>query len=76
MPGKGTVSRIILVDGAMAEVSIPKELVAIYDGRPRVLLEKLEWAGIHPLPIDVLSPELRSLSRSYEIVAIPKGMLG
>ena len=75
MATKKSVAGGIFIDGSTADFAIPKRLVEIYDGKPRVIFKKLEWYGIHPIPIDVLSPELRPLARDYEFMAIPKKML-
>ncbi len=73
---KGSVKGGVIVDGRMFEVTIPAELLKLYQGKPRIVLGRLEWYGIHPLPIEVLAPELRTLGRQFEIFAVPKGMMG
>lgn len=73
---KASVKGGVIIDGRRIEAIIPAELVKLYQGKPRIVLGKLEWYGIHPLPIDALVPALRGLSKEFDIVAVPKGMMG
>lgn len=72
---KKSVKGGIIIDGRTVDFSIPREFVEIFDGRPRVIIKKLEWYGIHPLPVDMLSPQLRDMSKDYEFIAVPREML-
>lgn len=65
----------VIIEGNTIEATVPEELVKVFRGKPRVVLGKLEWYGIHPLPIDVLAPDLRGLGKDFEIFAVPKGMV-
>lgn len=61
--------------GGVVDVTIPKALLNVYRQKPRMVFKKLEWYGIHPLPIDALRPELRELAKDYDVIAVPKAML-
>ena len=61
-------------DPGTLDIVIPPELEKLYGGKPRLLLKRLEWYGIHPLPLDVLGPEIRALTKDYDIIAVPKSM--
>ncbi len=65
----------VIIDGETLDLQIPDEFVTIFKGRPRVLLKKLEWYGIHPLPPELLAGELRNIAKNYMIIAVPKQMI-
>lgn len=66
---------IIVVDGKTLDIRIPKGLIEIFKGEPRFILKKLEWYGIHPIPFDMLSKELKPMNKDYTFIAVPKQML-
>lgn len=72
---KNSVKGGVIIDGNTLEVRIPKEVIEIFKGEPRVIFKKLEWYGIHPLSIEMLSNELKALGKDYTIIAVPKEML-
>lgn len=66
---------VIITEGRTLDTTVPADLVKLFNGRPRILMKRLEWFGIHPLPAAVLSPELRKLQDRFEIIAVPKSMV-
>ena len=63
----------IIIEGL--DFSIPKEMIKLFKDRPRVVWKKVEWFGIHPLPPEALTSELKGLLKEFDIVAVPKGMI-
>lgn len=66
---------VIIVDGNTLDVRIPKGVIDIFKGEPRIILKKLEWYGIHPLPPELLSNELKTMGKDYTFIAVPKEMM-
>jgi hypothetical protein len=68
---KGT----IVTDGQTLDMRIPKKVINLFKGEPRLILKKLEWYGIHPIPIQMLSKELKAMNKDYLIMAVPRKMM-
>jgi hypothetical protein len=64
-----------VVEGQTLDLQIPAELIAVFKGRPRIVFKKLEWYGIHPLPPELLTGELKNLAKDYTVIAVPKQMM-
>ena len=64
----------IIIDAL--DFTIPAEMIKVFRDRPRIIWRKVEWFGIHPIPIDALPSELKNVSKDFDILAVPKGMIG
>lgn len=72
---KRSVKGVIIVDGRTLDMRIPVNVIETFKGEPRLILKKLEWYGIHPIPIEMLSRELRGMNKDYVFMAVPKEMM-
>lgn len=72
---KGSVKGVVVTDGRTLDMRIPMNVIEMFKGEPRLILKKLEWYGIHPVPIEMLSRELRAMNKDYVFMAVPKEMM-
>ena len=71
---KKSVKRVVTSANTL-DMRIPKNVIEAFRGEPRLIFKKLEWYGIHPIPIHMLSRELRGMNKNYMIVAVPREMM-
>jgi len=65
----------IIIDGKTLDIRLPKNVSEIFKGTPRLILKRVEWYGIHPLPMHMLSRELQGMGKDYMFIAVPKEMM-
>lgn len=72
---KSSVKGGVIIDSKTLDVRFPKKVIEIFKGEPRVILKKLEWYGIHPVPMRMLSRELQGMGKDYMFIAVPNEMM-
>jgi hypothetical protein len=72
---KRSVKGVIIVNGKTLDMRIPKNVIDIFKGEPRLIFKKLEWYGIHPIPIQMLSKQLQAMNKDYLIMAVPREIM-
>jgi hypothetical protein len=72
---KKSVKGVVVTDGRTLDMRIPASVIKVFKGEPRLILKKLEWYGIHPIPVEMLSRELRAMKKDYVFMAVPKKMM-
>ncbi len=65
----------VIIEGKTLDIRIPEGVIKAFNGEPRILFKKLEWYGIHPIPIDLLSDKLKGMNKDYTFIAVPNQML-
>lgn len=65
----------VIIEGEHLDIRIPMKVIEIFKGQPRLIFKKAEWYGIHPVPIDMLSPELKNIAKDHMIIAVPNEMM-
>ncbi|MCK4790366.1 MAG: hypothetical protein KAV87_41900 [Desulfobacteraceae bacterium] len=72
---ESSVKGVIITDGKTLDIRLPKNVSEIFKGTPRLILKRVEWYGIHPLPMELLSRELQGMGKDYMFIAVPKEMM-